>query len=90
MRGDDRIKTVAIDGYMALNAYVPRRSAVPGADRPAIRAAGRIRPLAEALAGAHRKWPTGIYLLWYPIKDFRAARALAATLPAWHRPHAAR
>jgi 23S rRNA (adenine2030-N6)-methyltransferase len=21
------------------------------------------------LAAAHRKWPTGCYLLWYPIKD---------------------
>jgi 23S rRNA (adenine2030-N6)-methyltransferase len=25
--------------------------------------------LGERLAAAHRKWPTGIYLLWYPIKN---------------------
>ena len=25
--------------------------------------------MSDALAAAHRKWPTGIYLLWYPIKD---------------------
>jgi 23S rRNA (adenine2030-N6)-methyltransferase len=24
--------------------------------------------LADALAQAYRKWPTGLYLLWYPIK----------------------
>ena len=32
--------------------------------------------LAQALAGAHRKWPTGIYMLWYPIKDARETLAL--------------
>ena len=25
--------------------------------------------LGQRLAVAHRKWPTGNYLLWYPIKD---------------------
>jgi 23S rRNA (adenine2030-N6)-methyltransferase len=25
--------------------------------------------LAQAVAAAYRKWPTGIFLLWYPIKD---------------------
>lgn len=27
--------------------------------------------LAQGLAGAHRKWPTGVYALWYPVKDAR-------------------
>jgi len=81
MRGDDRIKTVAIDGYMALNAYVPpkeRRGLVltdPPFEQP-----DEFGRLAEALAGAHRKWPTGIYLLWYPIKDFRAAQGFGRDL----------
>ena len=51
-----------------------------GPDRPAVRGA---RPISTRLSGelavAHRKWPTGIYLLWYPIKDReRAGRAGAA------------
>ena len=25
--------------------------------------------IVEGLAAAHRKWPTGSYLLWYPIKE---------------------
>lgn len=25
--------------------------------------------LAESLGRAHRKWPTGLYMLWYPVKD---------------------
>ena len=36
--------------------------------------------LAGALAAAHRKWPTGIYLLWYPIKERDAPDALARRL----------
>ena len=43
---------------------------------PPFEAAGRIRPAgARACSGAHRKWPTGIYALWYPIKDARATRS---------------
>ena len=73
MRGDRRIKAVEIDGYTALNAYVPpkeRRGVVlvdPPYEQP-----DEFDRLAEALANAHRKWPTGIYLVWYPIKDERA------------------
>ena len=50
-------------------------TARPGADRSAVRA-GRTNSRAsrKALAAAHRKWATGIYLLWYPIKDARRAR----------------
>ena len=57
---------------------VERRGA--GADRSAVRGAGRIRPPDEGLASAHRKWPTGIYLLWYPIKDEAEVAAFARRL----------
>jgi 23S rRNA (adenine2030-N6)-methyltransferase len=73
MRADTRIKTVAIDGYTALNAYVPpkeRRGLV--LIDPPFEQADEFDRLGDALAAAHRKWPTGIYLLWYPIKDARA------------------
>ncbi len=36
--------------------------------------------LADALLAAHRKWPTGIYQLWYPIKDRRDPDTLARRL----------
>ena len=32
------------------------------------------------LAAAHRKWPTGTYLLWYTVKDRGAPDALARRL----------
>jgi 23S rRNA (adenine2030-N6)-methyltransferase len=70
LRGDSRAKAVTIDGWTALNAYVPpmeRRGLVlidPPYERP-----GEFGRLTQGLADAHRKWATGIYLLWYPIKD---------------------
>jgi 23S rRNA (adenine2030-N6)-methyltransferase len=36
--------------------------------------------LAERLAAAHRKWPTGSYLLWYPIKDDAEVAAFVRSL----------
>lgn len=81
MRGDARVKAVAIDGYTALNAYVPpreRRGLV--LIDPPFEAAGEFDRLGAALAGAHRKWPTGIYLLWYPVKDQRATEDFARSL----------
>jgi len=81
IRGDSRIKAVAIDGYTALNAYVPpkeRRGLVltdPPFEQP-----DEFARLAEALAAAHRKWPTGLYLLWYPLKDLRTAQGFGRDL----------
>lgn len=68
--GDPRIKTLTIDGWTALGAYVPpkeRRGLVlvdPPFERP-----DEFATLAEGLGRAHRKWPTGLYMLWYPVKD---------------------
>src|ERR1043166_1037469 len=36
--------------------------------------------LADGLAHAHRKWPTGTYLAWYPIKNRRDSDAFARKL----------
>src|SRR5215217_990062 len=78
LRGDKRAKAVAIDGYTALNAYVPpkERRGLVLVDPPFEQPDEQAR-LAQALAAAHRKWPTGIYALWYPIKDAREADAFA-------------
>ena len=72
LRADRRAKSVSIDGYRALNAYVPpkERRGLVLVDPP-FEQADEFDTLAQALAGAHRKWPTGIYALWYPIKDDR-------------------
>jgi 23S rRNA (adenine2030-N6)-methyltransferase len=75
---DRRIKTVAIDGWMALNAYVPpaERRGIIVVDPPFEEAQDFTR-LAHGLETAHRKWASGIYLLWYPIKGRQEPDALA-------------
>jgi len=81
LRGDKRAKAVPIDGYTALNAYVPpqeRRGLVlidPPFEQP-----DEFAALAQGLAGAHRKWPTGIYALWYPVKDARETQGFSRRL----------
>ena len=81
LAGDARAKAIAIDGWTALTAYVPpveRRGAVlvdPPFEQP-----GEFLRLVEGLAAAHRKWPTGLYLLWYPIKDQPETAAFARNL----------
>jgi 23S rRNA (adenine2030-N6)-methyltransferase len=78
---DRRIKTVALDGWTALNAYVPpkeRRGLV--LIDPPYEDAGDFAGLVRRLEAAHRKWSSGIYLLWYPIKERGPADALARDL----------
>ena len=79
--GDRRIRTVAIDGWTALNAYVPppERRGVVLVDPP-FEAVDDFARLAQALEGAHRKWATGIFLVWYPIKGRQDPDALARRL----------
>jgi 23S rRNA (adenine2030-N6)-methyltransferase len=81
LRGDVRIKTLAIDGWIALNAYVPpkERRGVVLVDPP-FEADNDFRRLASGLSAAQRKWATGIYVLWYPIKGRAEPDALAKRL----------
>jgi 23S rRNA (adenine2030-N6)-methyltransferase len=74
-------KAVAIDGWTALGAYIPpkeRRGLV--LIDPPFEDANEFSRLPEALSAAYRKWPTGIYMLWYPIKERAAPDALARRL----------
>jgi 23S rRNA (adenine2030-N6)-methyltransferase len=69
-RETPQAKVMAIDGWIALNAYVPpkeRRGLVivdPPFEDP-----DDFARLADGVTAAYRKWPTGIYLMWYPVKD---------------------
>ncbi len=81
LRGDVRAKALAIDGWTAIGAYVPpkERRGLVFIDPPYEEAADFAR-LAATLSSAHRKWPTGIYLAWYPITTREAPDALARRL----------
>jgi 23S rRNA (adenine2030-N6)-methyltransferase len=81
LAADRRSKAVAIDGWTALNAFVPpkeRRGLV--LIDPPYEDAGEFPRLAQALEAAHRKWADGSYLVWYPIKDREEPDALARRL----------
>ncbi|MGB3272817.1 MAG: 23S rRNA (adenine(2030)-N(6))-methyltransferase RlmJ [Xanthobacteraceae bacterium] len=78
---DTQARVVDLDGWTALTAFVPpkeRRGMV--LIDPPYEAADEFARLAAAFAAAFAKWPTGSYLLWYPVKRRRAADELAAAV----------
>lgn len=80
-RRDERVSVVEIDGYTALNAYLPpkeRRGLV--LIDPPFEEDGEFHQMAESLKRAHKKWPTGIYALWYPIKDVMETEGFTRSL----------
>jgi 23S rRNA (adenine2030-N6)-methyltransferase len=70
--GDVQVRVTELDGWLALNAYVPpkeKRGLVlvdPPFEEP-----GEFARLADGFARARRKWATGLYALWYPLKSHR-------------------
>ena len=78
LRRDEQARVVDLDGWMALTAFVPpkeRRGLV--LIDPPFEAKDEFERLADGFAAAFRKWPTGHYLIWYPVKSRRAADTLA-------------
>jgi 23S rRNA (adenine2030-N6)-methyltransferase len=79
MGRDARCKALAIDGWNALRGNVPpkeRRGLV--LIDPPFEDKDEFATLEAELIAAHRKWPTGIYALWYPVKDRLAVANLLA------------
>jgi len=81
LQRDHRVKCLEIDGWTALSAYVPpkERRGLVLVDPPFERESDFAR-LVHDFAAAHRKWATGIYALWYPIKGRPDADTLAKRL----------
>jgi 23S rRNA (adenine2030-N6)-methyltransferase len=78
LRRDTQARVVDLDGWVALPAFVPpneRRGLV--LIDPPFEAKDEFERLAEGFAEAFAKWPTGSYLLWYPVKSRRATDTLA-------------
>ncbi len=78
---DKRIKAIHIDGYTGVGAFVPpmERRGLVLIDPPFERV-DEFDAMLEAFLAACRKWPTGIYALWHPIKDVSSARAFFKAL----------
>ena len=78
LRRDTQAKVVDLDGWVALPAFVPpneRRGLV--LIDPPFEDKDEFQRLADRFTAAFAKWPTGIFLLWYPAKNRRAADDLA-------------
>lgn len=81
---DDRVQIFCQDGYAGLKAQLPpreRRGLV--LIDPPYEAGGEFTQAFEALKLAHERWATGIFALWYPVKErapvARLHRALEAS-----------
>jgi|SRR5579864_4975880 len=78
LRRDAQARVVDLDGWTALPAFVPpnERRGLVLVDPP-FEAKDEFDRMIEGFAKAFAKWPTGIYLLWYPAKNRRSTDDLA-------------
>ena len=81
--GDVQARVTELDGWLALNAYVPpkEKRGLVLVDPP-FEEDGEWARLIDGLVKAHTKWATGIYALWYPLKAPREVNGFIADLKA--------
>ena len=78
LRRDTQARVVDLDGWLALPAFVPpkeRRGLV--LIDPPYEQKDEFDRLAAGFSEAFAKWPTGSFMLWYPVKSRRATDTLA-------------
>jgi 23S rRNA (adenine2030-N6)-methyltransferase len=78
LRRDTQARVVDLDGWLALPAFVPpkeRRGLV--LIDPPYEQKDEFDRLAAGFSQAFAKWPTGSFMLWYPVKSRRATDTLA-------------
>lgn len=83
LAGDPRARAYAEDAWAALRSFLPptpRRGLV--IIDPPFEAPGEFDRLALALKDGLRRWATGVFLLWHPIKSAFDAEGWAAQLRA--------
>jgi 23S rRNA (adenine2030-N6)-methyltransferase len=65
-----RIRTEIDDGYAALKAFLPpdeRRGLV--LIDPPYESLDELKSMLQAFGEAYRRWPSGVFLMWYPIRS---------------------
>jgi 23S rRNA (adenine2030-N6)-methyltransferase len=78
-----KIHTQIADGYEAIKALLPppeRRGLV--LIDPPYEEADEVKKLLRCLADAYTRWPTGVYLIWYPIRSAELRRSIHARVAA--------
>ena len=68
--GDRQVKVEHLDGYAGLKALLPpaERRGLVHID-PAFELQDERHRLLDALKEGYRRWPTGIFAIWYPLQD---------------------
>jgi len=79
--GDVQVRVIHLDGWLSLNAHVPpkEKRGLVLVDPP-FEEKGEFERMVDGLAKAHKKFATGIYALWYPLKDTRAVHDFISAL----------
>lgn len=74
--GDFQTRVTELDGWLALGAHLPpkEKRGLVLVDPP-FEIGGEFDRLVDGLRKAHRRWPGGIFALWYPVKDRKAVAA---------------
>lgn len=72
--GDRQVRVENMDGYQAVRAFLPppERRGLVHID-PAFELKNERQRLLEAVSEGVRRWPTGIFAIWYPVQDRAAA-----------------
>jgi len=81
--GDFQVRVTHIDGWQALGTHLPpkeKRGLV--LIDPPFEERNEFERMAQNLIKAHKRWPTGLYALWYPIKDAEDVDKFVAMLQA--------
>lgn len=73
--GDFQVRAIELDGWLALGAHLPpkEKRGLVLVDPP-FEEKGEFGRIVDGLVRAHRRWPGGLYALWYPIKDRAAVK----------------
>jgi len=74
--GDFQTRVIELDGWLALGAHLPpkEKRGIVLVDPP-FEKEGEFDRLLSGLQKAHKRWPGGIYALWYPIKNLKEVAA---------------
>lgn len=79
--GDYQTRVMELDGWLALGAHLPpkEKRGLVLVDPP-FEIGGEFERLVDGLVKAHKRWPGGIFALWYPVKDRKAVMAFREAL----------
>ena len=79
--GDFQVRVIELDGWLALGAHLPpkEKRGLVLVDPP-FEEGSEFARLVQGLRSAYARWPSGIYALWYPLKDRKSVAAFLKDL----------